>query len=234
MTRSRLLCAFALVALIGSLIACGGARRGAKMNAAEDYMDKGIEAADNKQYDKAIAAFTEAIKLDPNNADAYVHRGLAYDEKKEYDKAIADYTEAIRLDPKDDTAYHNRGHSYEMKKEYQKAIDDYNAALGINPEDSESQNSLAWVLATCPKDGLRDGKRALDLATKATKSPGGKKDAIYLDTLAAAHAETGNFPEAVRVQKKANKIGFEDAEEDRKAQKRLKLYEQNKPYRDND
>ena len=50
-------------------------------------------------FDRAIADFTEAIRLDPNPDLAYQWRGDAYSDKGEYDKAIADYTESIRLDP---------------------------------------------------------------------------------------------------------------------------------------
>jgi tetratricopeptide (TPR) repeat protein len=50
-------------------------------------------------YDKAIAAYTKALRLDPNYVRAYIGRGITWDEMGEYDKAIADYTEAIRLDP---------------------------------------------------------------------------------------------------------------------------------------
>ena len=52
-----------------------------------------------KEYDKAIADYTEAIRLDPKNARAYTNRG-GLGRQEEYDKAIADFTEAIRLDPK--------------------------------------------------------------------------------------------------------------------------------------
>ena len=50
-------------------------------------------------HDKAIADFTEAIRLNPKDAEAYYSRGGAYGEKGDYDKAIADFTEAIRLNP---------------------------------------------------------------------------------------------------------------------------------------
>jgi serine/threonine-protein kinase len=53
-----------------------------------------------------------------------------------------------------------------------------------------------------------------------------------MDTMAAAHAECGDFKEAVKWQKKVIDLGFEDKEELAKAQKRLKLYEQGKPCRD--
>src|SRR5262249_4612520 len=63
-------------------------------------------------YDKAIADFSEAIRLDPKDALAYHRRGLVWYEKKEYSKSITDYSEAIRLDPKNALAYYNRGVSY--------------------------------------------------------------------------------------------------------------------------
>ena len=67
------------------------------------------------EYDKAIADYDEAIKLDPKNANAYSYRGLAWYWKSEYDKAIADYDEAIKLDPKSPRRYSNRGDAWQMK-----------------------------------------------------------------------------------------------------------------------
>ena len=49
------------------------------------------------QCEKAVADFTEAIRLDPNNPALYAGRGLAYDGMREYEKAIANFTVAIRL-----------------------------------------------------------------------------------------------------------------------------------------
>ena len=47
----------------------------------------------------AIAAYTEAIRTNPDDAEAYFQRGDAYGMQGDYDKAIADFTEVIRLDP---------------------------------------------------------------------------------------------------------------------------------------
>ena len=65
-----------------------------------NYMKKGSEYRNNKDYDKAIFEFTNAIKVDPNNPNAYMFRGSTYEEKKDYNKAISDYGKAIQVDPK--------------------------------------------------------------------------------------------------------------------------------------
>jgi len=60
-------------------------------------------------YDRAIADYSEAIRLDRNYAFAFNNRGLAYATKGDYDRAIPDYNEAIRLNAKFATAFCNRG-----------------------------------------------------------------------------------------------------------------------------
>ena len=57
----------------------------------------------------AIAAFTDAIRLNPKDAKAYCARGLAYGAKREVDKALADETEAIRIDPSKSDAHYRLG-----------------------------------------------------------------------------------------------------------------------------
>ena len=53
----------------------------------------------NGDHDKAIADYTQAIRLNPKEATVHYNRGVAYGSKGEYDREIADCTEAIRLDP---------------------------------------------------------------------------------------------------------------------------------------
>ena len=65
--------------------------------------------------DRAIADYSEAIRVDPKHPTSYNYRGNSYFEKGNYDSAIADYTEAIRLNPKYATAHHNRGLGYYRK-----------------------------------------------------------------------------------------------------------------------
>jgi predicted Zn-dependent protease len=80
------------------------------------------------------------------------------------------------------------------------AIGDYERALAINPKSGGSHNNLAWLLATTPDPALRDGPRALRHAHAALKLG---RTAAWLDTLAAAHAECGDFKAAVRAEVEA-------------------------------
>ena len=106
----------------------------ARPEVAEAYYGRGCGYGEKGDYDKAIADYTEAIRLDPKFATAYYGRGVAYGEKGDYDKAIADYTEAIRLDPKLAEAYCSRGIAYANKGDYDKAIADYTEAIRLDPK----------------------------------------------------------------------------------------------------
>ena len=59
-----------------------------------------MSCLDKGDLDAAIAALTEAIRLDPRNSQAHFHRGIAHEQAGEHDKAVKDYTEAIQLNPK--------------------------------------------------------------------------------------------------------------------------------------
>jgi len=90
-------------------------------------------------------------------------------------------------------------------------------------------NNLAWVLATSPDENLRDGKRAIELATKACELTEYKLPHI-LSTLAAGYAETGNFQTALKWSQKAVELGSEDQLEP--LTKELESYQAKKPVRE--
>jgi len=145
--------------------------------------------------DKAVEDYTKALEINPDNAVAYHNRGNVWGKKGNYDKAIEDFNKAAELSPREPAIYDNRGNAWSKKGDYKRAIADYNRALEIDSNFGMSCNNLAWLLATVPDSGLRDGNRAVQLAQKAlTLLP----DISTSDTLAAAYAEAGNFDEAVR------------------------------------
>ena len=69
---------------------------------------RGIAYVGKGEYFRAIQAFTEALRHDPNNAEAWANRGIAYARKGEVDRAIQDYDQAIQISPSLANAYYNR------------------------------------------------------------------------------------------------------------------------------
>ncbi len=101
---------------------------------AKEWFEKGLKYDIDKDYDKAIEAFTKAIALKSDYAYAYTNRGLVYHNKGQYDRAIEDYNKAIVLDPNDAEAYNNRGVTYAVKNDMERAISDYKKACDMGNE----------------------------------------------------------------------------------------------------
>jgi len=201
-------------------------------NIADSYNNRGLEKYYKKEYGAAIDDYTKAIELTPKFAMAYNNRGLAKYKKKEYDDAISDYTKAIELDPKCDLAYRNRGIAKKKKNDFVGACTDFDKAIAIDKKNPGSYNDKAWFLATCSDAKYRDGKGAIDLAKMAT---GINKSSQNLDTLAAAYAEAGMFPEAIKTQNDAIEMLENDSNgKDKIADynKRLESYKAGNPWRD--
>jgi tetratricopeptide (TPR) repeat protein len=180
-------------------------------------------------FDHAIADYTKAISLDSEDPDSLNARGEVHEAKKEYDQAIKDFTAAIKLDDKFAGAYNNRGIVYKKTKEYKRALADYRRALKLDPKADGALNNLAYLMAACPDEKVRDGKKAIEYATKVCERSDWKRWET-LDTLAIANAEAGNFTEAVRLEKKAMELGVPDKSDQEALTARLKLFEASKPY----
>lgn len=229
---------------------------------ADAAFDRGALCLEREEWDVAITAFDEVLRLEPKNADAFYNRGIAHFGKRQFDAALQDIDAAVRLRPRDADAllaraavrieqklpqlaiadfdaalsidpdnievYCERGNLREEAGEYRLALHDYQMALHRASDDPLVLNSLAWLLSTAPDAALRDGRRAIELAVRAVKLENSKEwDTI--DTLAAAFAEAGRFPDAVIAQQEAIKLA--PAEEHPDLKSRLQLYQANKPYR---
>ncbi len=130
--------------------------------------------------------------------------------------------------------YYRRGHGNKIKSvEYPEMIADYERAVRIDPNNAQALAELGWVRATCPVSELRDGKRAVEAATRACELTNWKNHE-YISTLAAAYSEAGDFDNAIKWQKKAIDLRPKDEHAELQAEyrERLELYESSRPYRE--
>ena len=103
----------------------------AKELTAQEWFELGYKHGDARKYDEAIHAYSEALRLEPDDADAYYNRGNARWAKGDLDGAMRDYDEALRLEPDDASAYHNRGVARSAKGDLDGAIKDYQKYLDL-------------------------------------------------------------------------------------------------------
>jgi tetratricopeptide (TPR) repeat protein len=193
------------------------------------FMYLGVAHRSKGDLDRAVADFSEAIRLDPRLAPAFYRRGTVWGERNDFDRAIADFNEAIRLDRGFWQAYNHRGVAWQRKRDYDRAIADYQEVIRLNPRHPRALNNLAWLYATAAKTVLHDGRRAVELATRACELDQWK-DPEYLDSLAAAYARLGDFKTAIHWQERAlADQQFAKVHGDQ-GRKRLTLYRDGKPF----
>jgi Flp pilus assembly protein TadD len=133
---------------------------------------------------------------EPRSGDASIHfnLGLVRSRQGDWSAAAASFRTAAELSPNLVEAHLQLGISSERIGNPGAAVTAYERVLELDPSRTEAANNLAWLLATAPGDGHRDGRRAVELARRAVRS---RRNASTLDTLAAAYAEAGDFDQAV-------------------------------------
>ncbi len=108
---------------------------------ANDSYRQGLRHLSDENYDEALDAFSEAIRLDPTLAFAYFNRGVTHHNKRdEEDLAIADFNRALELGFGDALLFLHRANAYSRKGEVERALADYAQAIALEPG-----NALAYV-----------------------------------------------------------------------------------------
>ncbi len=191
------------------------------------------------RHDRAETQYRKLVDLEPDVASWHTCLAGFLAARQRYDDARAVFEDALRLDPSADDARFRLGVVLLKLGEPAAAIATFEEGLRHAPQSALLSTKLAWVLATCVDDALRDGPRALQLARSAvaavhsteSASPG---DGAAREALAAALAETGEFPEAVDTLNKL--LADEHDDPATAAHQRLNLqleaYKQGRPIRD--
>ena len=125
-----------------------------------------FNSKDEPDFNEAINAYDEALRLNPSSVGAYNNRGFSKAKIGRFDEAIADYDEALRLDPDSVKAYYNRGNSKAEVGRFDEAIADYDEALRLNPDDANAYNNRGLVKLQLRRidEARQDFETALNLA----------------------------------------------------------------------
>jgi tetratricopeptide (TPR) repeat protein len=191
-------------------------------NRGEIYFDLG-------RYEEALSDYTQAIQLDAGDYDACVRRGHTYFHLRRFREALADYDRAVKLEPGKVEAVVNRGDANRNLGQWREAAEDYQKAVSLDFRSGRAYQSSAWMMATCPEEKYRKADLAVLAAERAVELAE-EEDFKYLDTLAAAYANAGDYEKAQTTIAKAIKIA---PREHRDAlHRRLDLYKAQKPYRE--
>lgn len=218
-------------------------------------------AAREERYTDAINDMNLLLQKNPGNLQWSLQLASYYQLDKRPRKAIEIATAILEQDPSIWQALRLRGDSHLSINQHAEAIADYEAALkipvaGSAEEDADmaageegeagSQqgvkmskearsglaNNLAWVLATSPKDEVRDAARALEYGEQAATLTEFKEPHI-LSTLAAAYAEGGDFAKAIEWAEKAVELGKSEGHEQlEQLENELESYRAGKPWRE--
>ncbi|HTY89360.1 MAG TPA: tetratricopeptide repeat protein [Candidatus Acidoferrum sp.] len=202
-----------------------------KPNFAEAANNLGNAFLQQGRMDKAIEQYQRALTSKPDYADAHNNLGTAFLQQGRFDDSIRHYQQALAVKPDDTDICNNLGLAWIQKGEVLAAIGCYEKTLAIQPHNVTACRNLAWLLATWPAASARNGSRAVDLARRAVQLIG-ENDPMLLDTLAAAYAEAGRFPEAVAMARRALALAEAQSNADLAAELHLQLdlYQSGKPF----
>lgn len=204
------------------------------------FMAMARAASERQQFDTSIDNYRRAIETDPTEAAAYFELGALYQRLKrgaDAAKVMADVLQKLHDKPlvqqREAELRLNLAGLLTEQKRHAESIEQYRAVLRLAPNSPIAANNLAWLLATSPKDALRDGREALRLAQQACEATSNSVPG-FLDTLAAAYAEVGDFDEALRLVQAATEAARQrkDASLEAAMQSRRERYQQRLPFRE--
>jgi len=185
------------------------------------------------RFEEAEPHFLAAIKLKPDDPRAHRLYAEALGRQGKNREALLHFQIAVCLKPDLQTRLDLAALLYQTGDSRQAAAQ-FRQVLLLKPDMPEPLNNLAWILATCPDDTVRNGPEAVRHAELACHLTAFKQTGM-ISTLAAAYAEAGRFSEAVSTAEMAMKlqIAAGDMQMAGINNQLLPLYRAGKPYHEN-
>ena len=196
------------------------------------HYNSGLAWMMQERFPEAIAAFGRALEIVPADATCHNDIGIALLRAGNSAEGVVHLRRAVAINRDFTQAHRNLGNALYLQADHAAALEQWREVLRREPNDFTVLNQAAWVQATSPDAALRHGAAAVELATKAVRLSGGGPE--FLDTLSAAYAEAGNFPEAIATAERALGLAVTTAKTKlaEGLKTRLALYRKGAPFRE--
>ncbi len=205
-----------------------GLRSGGTANGHTQF---GFALARLGRMDEAIAEYQAALRIEPDRTVTLVQLGATLGARGRFAEAASCLQRAVDLDPVRDDTRRMLAVSLVRAGQVEDALRAYEEILRRNPDDLDALNNVARIRATCADARLRDGAEAVRLAERA-RDRSAQPVAVFYSTLAAAYAEAGRFPEAVRACERAIELARSggDLQAVQSFQRQLERYRAGRPF----
>ena len=151
---------------------------------------------------ESIAAYQEAIRLNPDDARIHNNLGIAFRKQDKLEEAVGAFQEAIRLNPDDARIHHNLGTAYGKQDKLEEAVGAYQEAIRLNPDDAVFHYNLG--IAFRKQDKLEEAVAAYQEAIRLNPD-----DADFHHNLGIAYRLQGKLEEAVATFQEVIRLGHD-------------------------
>lgn len=184
-------------------------------------------------YENLETLWARTAARNPGSAMVQNALGDTYLQQGRLDEAKVCFEKSLAIKPDDPLVQNNLAITLVRAGKPEEAVALLEKALRMEIHTGETSNNLAWLLATCPVDRIRNGRRAVELAHEADQLSGGDNP-MFIDTLAAAYAEAGQFEEAVIEARRGIDMALlmNDRQMVATLEARVQLYATRSPFRD--
>lgn len=132
------------------------------MELVESWFNLGLKHVSAGEFDKAIAAWEKALKINPNLSEAWHNRGSALGRLGRYEAAVESFQSALTIDPNNYQAWNDRAHALYQLQDWAEAVESWSNAIKIMPG-----NHLFWYNRGCALEQLEKWTEAIASYEKA-------------------------------------------------------------------
>jgi tetratricopeptide (TPR) repeat protein len=193
----------------------------------------GIEYLRQGKLNEAVSLLQAAVDLRPDNSPAHENLAKALLQDGQVAGALIHYRKLLELQPDNIEVHNIVGTVLTQQGRIREGVEEWQKVLAIQSDNGNAMSNLAWIFATSPDDSLRDGAKAVQLASEALRISGHRIPIIFR-TLAAAYAETGEFSKAIQAAQQGVALANSQGNSGLAAelQSNIVLYQEQRPLRD--